>query len=183
MGLANKITIARILLVPFFLTTLFYYKAEYDFLRFIALGIFLACALTDAVDGYVARKFYQKTELGRILDPLADKLLILTAFLSLSMLRHIPDASGIPPWLTIIVISRDAIIIMGSLIIFIMLKHIDIKPLLISKATTFSQMATVIASLLQFSYIKIFWWLTAALTISSCLGYIWRGSRILNEPH
>ena len=61
MGLANKITIARILLVPFLLTSLFYYKAEYDFLRFVALGIFFVCVLTDAIDGYVARRFFQKT--------------------------------------------------------------------------------------------------------------------------
>lgn len=183
MGLANKITIVRILLVPFLLTTLFYYRAEYDFLRFIALGIFLACALTDAVDGYVARKFYQKSELGRILDPLADKLLILTAFLCLSTLKQIPDASKIPAWLTIIVISRDGIILMGSAIIFIILKNIDIQPSLIGKVTTFSQMATVAASLLQGPYLRAFWWTSAVLTTASCLGYIWRGSKILNEPH
>lgn len=183
MGLANKITIIRILLVPFLFTTLFYYKPEYDFLRFIALGIFFVCGITDAIDGYVARKFYQKTKLGSILDPLADKLLILTAFLSLSIIKNMPAASKIPPWLTIIVISRDSIILLGTAVIFMMIKDIDIKPSLLGKATTFFQMLTVVAALLQFSFINILWWLTAFFTVSSGLGYVWRGTRILNEPH
>lgn len=183
MGLANKITIIRILLVPFLMASLFYYKPELDFLRFIALGIFFICALTDAIDGYVARRFYQKTELGRIMDPLADKLLIVTAFLCLSVLRDIPAASKIPPWLTIIVLSRDSIILLGSAIIFIMLKNIDIKPSLLGKITTFFQMSTVAAALLQFSFISIFWYITAFFTVLSCFNYIWLGSKVLNEPH
>jgi cardiolipin synthase (CMP-forming) len=183
MGLANKITIVRILLVPFLMASLFYYKPEYDFLRFIALGIFFVCALTDAIDGYVARKFYQKTELGKILDPLADKLLILTAFLCLSVLKEIPAASKIPPWLTMIVLSRDSIILLGSVIIFIILKNIDIKPSPFGKATTFFQMTTVVLSLLQFGFIAFLWYTTAFLTVLSCLHYVWRGSKVLNEPH
>jgi CDP-diacylglycerol--glycerol-3-phosphate 3-phosphatidyltransferase len=183
MGLANKITIVRILLVPFLLASLFYYKPEHDVLRFIALGIFFVCALTDAIDGYIARKFYQKTELGKMLDPLADKLLILTAFLCLSVLQDIPDASKIPPWLTIIVLSRDSIILLGSAIIFMMLKNIDIKPSGIGKVTTFFQMSTVVLSLLQCGFISFFWYATAFFTILSCLHYVWLGSKVLNEPH
>jgi len=183
MGLANKITIIRILLVPFLMASLFYYKPELDFLRFIALGIFFICALTDAIDGYIARRFYQKTELGRIMDPLADKLLILTAFLCLSVLRDIPAASKIPPWLTIIVLSRDGIILLGSAIIIIILKNIDIKPTLLGKITTFFQMSTVVGALLQFSFIDLFWYSTAFFTVLSCFNYIWLGSKVLNEPH
>jgi len=183
MGIANKITIIRILLVPFLMASLFYYKPELDFLRFIALGIFFMCALSDAIDGYVARRFYQKTELGRILDPLADKLLILTAFLCLSVLKDIPLASKIPSWLTIIVLSRDGIILLGSAIIFIMLKNIDIKPSMLGKITTFFQMATVVAALLQFNFVVVFWYITAFFTVLSCSNYIWLGSKVLNEPH
>jgi len=183
MGIANKITIIRILLVPFLMASLFYYKPELDFLRFIALGIFFMCALSDAIDGYVARRFYQKTELGRILDPLADKLLILTAFLCLSVLKDIPLASKIPSWLTIIVLSRDGIILLGSAIIFIMLKNIDIKPSMLGKITTFFQMATVVAALLQFNFVGVFWYITAFFTVLSCSNYIWLGSKVLNEPH
>lgn len=183
MGLANKITIVRILLVPILLICLLYYKPEYDYLRFAALAIFFICGITDAIDGYIARRFYQKTKLGRILDPLADKILILTAFISLSALKNIPDAFRIPPWLTIIVISKDAIILLGSAIIFIMIKDIKIKPSFLGKATTFFQMSTVILALLGVGFANIFWWLTAILTISSGMGYIWYGSKVLNESH
>ena len=183
MGLANKITIVRILLVPFLLTALFYYKSEYDFLRFVALGIFFICAITDAVDGYIARKFYQKTKLGSILDPIADKMLILTAFLSLSMLESIPAASKIPPWLTIIVISRDGIIVLGATVIFFIMKDVEIKPSILGKITTVFQMLTVVAALLQIGFMNIIFWLTTIFTVSSGLGYVWRGTRILNEPH
>ncbi len=183
MGLANKITIARILLVPILLTCLLYYRAEYDFLRFVALGLFFICGLTDAVDGYIARRFYQKTKLGRILDPLADKLLILTAYMSLSTLENIPVASKIPPWLTIMVISRDAIILMGAAVIFVMIKDIEIKPSLLGKATTFIQMLAVVAALLQIGFTNMLWWLTAFFTISSGLGYVWRGTKVLSESH
>jgi CDP-diacylglycerol--glycerol-3-phosphate 3-phosphatidyltransferase len=183
LALANKITIVRILFIPFFLACLLYYKPGYDFLRLIALGLFIACALTDVIDGYVARKFYQKTKLGRILDPLADKLLLLTAFLSLSTLSNLPAAVKIPAWLTIIVISRDAIILMGSAIIFVMIKDIEIKPSVLGKMTTFLQMLTVALSLLGSRFVNISWYLAAIFTISSGLGYIWYGTRVLNESH
>lgn len=183
MGLANKITIVRILLVPILLTCLLYYRPEYDFLRFIALSIFFICGITDAIDGYIARRFYQKTKLGKILDPLADKLLILTAFISLSAIKNIPVASKIPPWLTIIVISRDAIILLGSAVIFVMIKEIEIRPSFLGKATTFFQMSTVLLALLEVDFANIFWWLTALFTVSSGMGYIWHGTKVLNESH
>jgi len=183
MGLANKITIVRILLVPFLVSCFFYYTPEYDFLRFVALGIFIVCGLTDAIDGYIARKFYQKTKLGRFLDPLADKLLLLAAFVSLSVIKSIPLASKVPAWITIIVISRDVLILLGSVIIFMMNQDIEIKPSLVGKMTTFIQMFLIIASLLQIPYIKFLWYLTASFTIISGLGYVWRGSKVLNESH
>lgn len=183
MGLANKITIVRILLVPVLLICLLYYKPEYDFLRFAALLIFFISGITDAIDGYIARRFYQKTELGRILDPLADKLLILTAFIALSTVKDIPVLSRIPPWLTIIVISRDVIILLGSAVIFVMIKAIKIKPSFLGKATTFFQMSTILLALVGFGLVKIFWGITAVFTISSGMGYIWYGTKVLNESH
>jgi len=183
MGLANKITIIRILLVPFLLTCLFYYDSAHDFLRFFALAIFFVCGLTDAIDGYIARRYYQKTKLGSILDPLADKLLILTAFLSLSVLNNIPQPSRIPAWLTIIVISRDFIILLGTMLIFMIHKDIEIKPSFFGKTTTFFQMIAILGSLLQIRPVEILWWLTAFFTIVSGLGYTWRGTKLLNESH
>jgi len=183
MGLANKITIVRILLVPFLISCFFYYTPEHDYLRFVALGIFLVCGLTDAIDGYIARRYYQKTKLGRVLDPLADKLLLLAAFLSLSVMKSIPFASRVPAWLTILVISRDVLIFMGSVIIFMMNKDIEIRPSFIGKATTFVQMFLIIVSLLQVPSIRYAWYLTASFTVASGLGYLWHASKVLNETH
>src|SRR3989338_5889283 len=83
---ANKITICRILAVPFLIATLMYYSLERDYLRFVALGLFLFAVISDVIDGYIARTRNQKTIAGAILDPLADKILLISAFICLSMI-------------------------------------------------------------------------------------------------
>src|SRR3990167_6283888 len=80
---ANKITIARILAVPFFISTVLYYHPARDHLRYAALGIFLFAVISDVIDGYVARTRNQRTRAGAILDPIADKLLLMSAFICL----------------------------------------------------------------------------------------------------
>ncbi|MFH0732657.1 MAG: CDP-diacylglycerol--glycerol-3-phosphate 3-phosphatidyltransferase [Candidatus Omnitrophota bacterium] len=181
MSLANKITIVRILLIPFFVTCLIYYSPETDFLRFIALVIFAISTLTDAVDGYIARKYYQKTRLGTFLDPIADKLLILSGFVSLSIIAALPQEFKIPPWVIIIVISRDIFIILGSVIIHMITGKLDISPSTLGKLTTALQMLTVIAVLLQFKYSYCLWIAAAFFTALSGIGYLIRANRILNE--
>lgn len=183
MGLANKITIIRIMLVPFLAACFIYYDQSLDILRYAALGIFIVCGITDAVDGYVARSFYQKTKLGKMLDPLADKILIITSYIALSVMGNIPLASRIPPWLSIIVISRDALLLLGAGVIFVMTKDIEIRPSFLGKATTFFQMATVVLALLQTAWISPILWITAALTVSSGFAYVWRGTRTLSDIH
>ena len=183
MGLANKVTIARILLAPFFLACFLYYSPEKDFLRYIALAIFCVSALTDAIDGYIARRFYEKTRLGRIIDPLADKFLILAAYTSLSTIGNIPLTLRIPVWLTIVVLSRDLFIIVGASIIFVLTKKMDFKPLLIGKITTSFQMLAVILVLLQLGVGNLLWWTTALFTILSGVGYLLRESKDLNGSY
>ena len=100
MTTANKITILRILLIPFFaFEVLSYRNGGAETHRWIGLAAFLAAAILDGVDGYVARRFHQKSELGAVLDPLADKLLLVCAIVLLS-LDH-PHFNTIPLWLTI----------------------------------------------------------------------------------
>ena len=181
MGLANKITIVRILLIPFFITCFIYYSPERDFLRFIALAIFTISVLTDAIDGYVARRYYQKTKLGTVLDPLADKLLIISAFICLSMVAALPQELRIPPWVSIVVISRDILIVLGFLIMHMLIGEIEIKPSILGKITTASQMITVIVVLLQLRYSYVIWTAAVAFTALSGIGYLIRGNRILNE--
>ncbi len=94
--LANKVTIARIIAIPFFITTVLYYTAEKDYLRFWALGIFLVTVMTDFVDGYIARTWNQKTKAGAILDPLADKLLLISSFICLYKVGVLFDVVRFP---------------------------------------------------------------------------------------
>jgi len=116
MNLPNKLTILRILLIPFIVISLVYYTPQNDILRWIALFLFLGAALSDAVDGYVARHHNQRTELGNFLDPLADKFLINSIFICLTIGKF---PFRVPAWVTITVISRDLIIALGFIIIYI----------------------------------------------------------------
>ena len=175
MNLANKITIARILLVPFFIAFIIYSKLD------LALIIFLIAVISDAVDGYIARACRQKTKLGAMLDPIADKILIISAFVCLILIKDLPYAIIFPPYVLIIVISRDAIILLGAVIIYMLKGDIDIKPSPLGKITTFLQMLTVIFILMQLKHSGLVWNIMIAFTIISGFEYILRGSRILNE--
>ncbi len=181
MGLANKITIVRILLIPFFITCFIYYSPERDFLRFIALAIFTISVLTDAIDGYVARRYYQKTKLGTALDPIADKLLIISAFICLSVIAVLPRELRIPCWVSIVVISRDILIALGFLIMHRLIGEIEIKPSILGKITAAFQMITIIVVLLQLRYSYVIWAAAVAFTALSGIGYLIRANRILNE--
>ncbi|MBU1853326.1 MAG: CDP-diacylglycerol--glycerol-3-phosphate 3-phosphatidyltransferase [Candidatus Omnitrophica bacterium] len=181
MNLANKITILRILLIPFFIACILYYNESKDFLRFVALGIFAVATLTDAIDGGIARSRSQITDLGTILDPIADKLLIASAFISLSILKNIPDSLRMPAWAVLTVITRDIIIILGFAIIYFLKGTVVVKPSWLSKVTTFFQMLAILTILMIFKYNKFFIYPAVFFTILSGIDYIWRGSRQLNE--
>lgn len=180
MNLANKLSIVRILLVPFFIASLVYYSPRQDILRFIALGIFTIAVLTDAVDGYIARIKNIKTELGTFLDPIADKLLLLSAFICLSIVGNMPKGLKLPAWVPIVVVSRDAIIVFGSLLIYIIAGSIKVMPSRFGKLTTFFQMLTIISLLLQFEFSFILWNIAVIFTVLSGIGYIIRGSKLFN---
>jgi len=181
MNLANKITIFRILLIPFFIACMLYYNESKAFLRFVALGIFAIASLTDAVDGGIARSRGQITDLGTVLDPVADKLLIATAFIALSTLKNIPENLRIPAWAVLTVITRDIVIILGFAIIYFLKGNVVIKPSWLGKITTFFQMLAILAILAVFKYNKFFIYPAAFFTVLSGIDYIWRGSRQLNE--
>ena len=181
MNLANKITIFRILLTPFFIASLLYYSDTRLYLRFVALAIFAIASFTDAIDGGIARSRGQVTDLGIVLDPIADKLLIMSAFISLSAIKSIPLNLRIPAWAVLIVISRDIIIILGFLLIYFLKGKTSIKPSILGKITTFFQMVAIMAILTIFKYNKFLMYPAVLLTVLSGIDYIWRGSRQLNE--
>src|SRR2546421_12024978 len=110
MTTANKITILRILLIPFFVVQVLYYvKSGHEQHQLLAILSFAVAAICDGVDGYIARRYNQRSELGAILDPLADKLLLISGIVLLSLDNH-PYLETIPLWLTGTIIGRDMLL-------------------------------------------------------------------------
>ncbi|NIR14242.1 MAG: CDP-alcohol phosphatidyltransferase family protein [Desulfobacterales bacterium] len=175
MTVPNLITTIRIILAPVFVI----YLINDQFLP--ALIVFLLCAVSDGLDGMVARLMNQRSKLGAYLDPLADKLLLVAAFVTLSVRGYLPA------WLTVLVFSRDTIILLGVLVLFLNRMEFSIKPTPVSKITTWLQFITVLAVLSQ-SYMSSFtkfypyiFYLTALLTISSGLHYMHNWFRMIGE--
>lgn len=181
MTTANKVTICRILLVPFFIVSVIYYvNTGTEFYRWFAISCFAVAAVSDAVDGFIARHFNQWSELGTVLDPLADKLLLISAIVLLS-LHNEPYLQPIPIWLTVTILSRDVMLLLGYAIVHFMAGGMAVKPHLISKAATVLQMAAVLWALFKFNASAHYWicFAAAALTGISGLIYIFDGMRVL----
>ena len=180
MSFANKVSIFRIISVPFFVTTILYYQPAKDYLRFLALGIFFLGVISDALDGFLARIMQQKTKAGAILDPLADKVMLSCAFIFIYLIKdNLPLGINIPLWLVIIVLSRDLIILLGSAVIYVIKDELILTPSKWGKYTTFFQMLTIIAVLLKFPDLKIIAALTAAFTVLSGMDYLRKGLKVL----
>jgi len=177
-GIANQITILRIFLIPLFIIFLGYNKPLY------ALIVFLIAGITDALDGFLARKLNQITTLGKILDPLADKALLLSAFI---FIYNSNLSIKFPFWYVVIVISRDFYILAGSLIIYLLKGEIDIKPSIFGKLTTFFQILSVILILLAnityvpFEIIYSIIYIATLFTFMSALGYTYDGIKQLKN--
>jgi len=171
----NTLTILRILLAPAFVIVLLRYEYLY------ALLIFAAAGISDGLDGFIAKHYNQRTILGAFLDPIADKVLILSAYICLAFLQLVPN------WIAVIIISRDIIISLGIAIFGIFNIRFRVSPSLISKATTYLQIATVMLVLLdpdaqELVMAKLtLYWITAIFTIVSGLHYIYSGVSMLQE--
>jgi cardiolipin synthase len=174
MNLPNFLTLTRVLLIPLFV--IFIINKYFDW----ALLTFTVAGITDGLDGLIARLTHQRTELGAYLDPIADKLLLSAAFISLAIIEMIPS------WMVVIVITRDVIILVGLLVMILTNYHPEINPSFLSKTTTTFQIVTILFVLLawyfptlkQISTIAIYG--TAIITILSGSQYIYIGARILN---
>ena len=176
MNIANKISTFRILTVPFFIASLLYYSPDKDYLRYAALIIFMLAVLSDAIDGYIARKKKQHTPAGLILDPLGDKVLLVSAFI---FLRLVDTGIKFPLWVSLIVVSRDAIILLGIIAIFVVGQKLDIHPTVWGKMNTVFQMASVISVLIRFKFSYILWSIAVFFTIISGIDYIRKGFGVL----
>ena len=181
MGLANKISIFRILLVPGIVALLVYYRPGHETLRYVAVTLFFLGMLTDAADGFVARSKRQQSQLGTILDPIADKLLILSVLISLSTIRAIPDWMRIPAWFNLIVISRDAILVFGTMLLFAFTGKLAVQPSPLGKVTVVAQMLVIPVVLLNLPVKAGMLIIAATLTVLSGIGYIRKGSQLLAQ--
>lgn len=173
MTTANKITILRILLVPFFISQVLYYvDTGEELYRLLAILSFAVAALSDGVDGYIARHYNQQSELGKVLDPLADKLLLVSGVVLLS-LKNEPHLPGIPKWLTVIILSRDVLTLLGVVIIQHMCGKVTVKPVIIGKIATVLQMACVVWALLKWPAPHLFYLALAAAVCTAGSGLIY----------
>lgn len=181
MSFADKLTILRILLIPVFVSLLFYFNEARLYLRYVLLAVFGIAVLTDFFDGLVARIKKEKSEIGQIIDPLADKLLLLTAFIALYALRKsLPLTHQIPLWVVLVVVSRDLIILLGVMILYFMKIELPIAPSMWGKFTTFFQMITVLVVILDIPFSNFIWILAVIFTLISGIGYFTRGVKSIN---
>src|SRR5215475_7676891 len=178
--IANFLTVLRLILIPVFVVALYYQRFTW------ALGVFFAAAITDGLDGLAARSFNQKTQLGAILDPMADKLLLVTAFVILSMPRF-TLTDPIPFWLTAVAISRDVIIVLAAAVINMTTGFSRFRPSIPGKLNTFVQIVTIVFFLAANAFDLLTWYLpvvyytTLALAVFSGLHYIVHINRLMSE--
>jgi cardiolipin synthase len=174
LNVPNTLTIGRIVIIPVFLTTIVYKRYDYAFY------LFFIAAITDIFDGLFARLKNQKTLLGMFLDPLADKFLIVTSIIILSVYGWIPK------WLAITVISRDIIVVIGWFLIYLVTGKAKVEPSLPGKTTIWVQSIFIAYVLMNMTFFSlpalypVLQWVTAGFTIFSGLHYIYRGLRL---PH
>jgi cardiolipin synthase (CMP-forming) len=179
MTTANKITIFRILLIPFFVVEILYYvRTGNDLHRWLGLSSFFIAAFCDGVDGYIARRFNQRSELGAILDPLADKLLLVSGVVLLSI-DHAPHLDTIPLWLTGTIIGRDILLMAGVIVIQWTVGKVKVRPRVLGKVATVLQMAVVLWVLLKWGgrWLPVVAAAAAVCTGVSGLLYVYDGMR------
>jgi cardiolipin synthase (CMP-forming) len=175
-NIPNLLTLFRFVLVPVFIT--FLLRHHYG----QALVVFAIAGVSDALDGFIARRFDQRTHLGTYLDPIADKLLHASAYVTLALLGFIPA------WITLLVIGRDVLLVLGVAIITLTRKPYAVRPSIIGKGSTVFQMLYVVVTLLDPQQLSvaamhtILLWITAIVTTFSGLHYIFGGLASMRKP-
>jgi cardiolipin synthase len=184
--LPNVLTVFRMALTPVFVSLLFYQKFVW------ALGAFILAGITDGLDGLLARRFQQQSPLGRILDPIADKMMLVTSFVVLSMRgvfpTPLPKHLPVPFWVTITVISRDIFILVGAVAINMVSGFRAFQPSFLGKVSTVVQIVAVAAVILAAQtrvgtgyYLPTVYTSVFTLTLLSGIHYIFFVSRLMNE--
>jgi cardiolipin synthase len=168
MTIPNLITIARLIIVPFLIVMIMQERWEAAFVLFVAAG------LSDAADGFIARHFDMRSEFGAHIDPVADKALLVSIYVTLAVV------GAIPGWLAIAVVSRDAMIVGAVLLSWVMHRPVEIKPILVSKLNTAAQIGFAAFALAAHAFgfgfggvaVEVAMAVVAALTIASAGAYL-----------
>jgi cardiolipin synthase len=191
MTTANKITLIRILMIPAFVTMAIYYGqsiargAPLEWQRFTAILIFLVASVSDGLDGYVARRYNQRSSLGVVLDPIADKGLLLSGIITLSISNWStidPESGRFPAWFPVLVISRDAVILVGTAVLYFLIgPNIKVRPSWTGKVATVLQMCAIAWVMLQLRWLPLIWVVAGAglFTLVSGIIYVLDGVRQL----
>ena len=170
----NSLTLLRILLIPVFVGFLVYGRYEY------ALGVLVIAAVTDGLDGTIARVANKRTKLGAYLDPLADKLLLTSGFVTIAILHLVPS------WVAILVVSRDLILLTGTLVARLTEVPVNISPTLLGKGTTLFQLAYLLlvvvftARQMDLLLLQPLLYVMVAFSAASGFHYLYRGFAQLN---
>ena len=199
MTTANKITLTRIFLIPFFVMSAIYYgrgvakgRPE-EWQRYITIAIFVLAAVSDGVDGWLARHRGQRTQLGAILDPIADKGLMLAAIITLSVSNWHYE---LPLWFPVVVIARDVLVIAGAVVLHMLTHEIRVRPSWSGKTATALTMAALSLVMLQWNrpigtfgrgdwqvpldFLDVPVYLAGLFTVISAVGYVLDGIRQLH---
>jgi cardiolipin synthase len=184
--LPNLLTVFRMVLIPVFASLLFYQRFV------LALVVFVLAGVTDGLDGLLARRFNQKSQLGTILDPIADKLMLVTAFVVLSMRsvfpQPLPSHLPVPFWVTVAVISRDVFILVGAAAINVVTGFRGFRPSMLGKINTTVQIVAIAAIIFAASvpygtgyYLPTIYTTVFAFAVLSGAHYVFFVSKLVNE--
>ena len=188
MTFATSITLLRILLVPLFAGALLYHQESHaegypgNGWYYAAVILFALAAFSDGIDGWIARHFNQRSTLGRIFDPVADKLLLVTAVVLLGTIG-VAGKGRLPLWFPILVVSRDLILVAGTLLVGTLVHHYHfIRPHWTGKASTFFQIAAILLGLLfpGEPWIRPVIWTAGGVTLVSLVVYVMQGWKLLH---
>jgi cardiolipin synthase len=179
---ANQLTLTRMLLIPLFVILVVYGHLGW------ALAVFMTAGITDGLDGLIARRTGQKTSLGEWLDPMADKLLLVTTFVVLT-LPNLGLTNRLPIWLTVLIIFRDVGIVLTVAIVNLAIGRRTFQPSMLGKTATAVYILTAVAAML-FNVIghhsvifDLFVYASLMVTLASGLHYIWHARRIIDAPN
>ncbi|MEA3226832.1 MAG: CDP-alcohol phosphatidyltransferase family protein [Planctomycetota bacterium] len=194
---ANRITVFRILLIAPFVSLMLktndasLSSGMHNALRYMAVLIFLLMAISDGVDGYLARTKNQITKLGAFLDPIADKTLIISACLLLASQRGHVQGFLLPPTVVVLIIGKDLFLLIGFVIVYLITSQIHIAPAFVGKLATALQLSMVAGILIGpeasgvlpgwIWLLRILWWSAAGTAILATLIYIREGSRYIEQ--